>query len=73
MPAGGHVSDYSSLTTDHLHPRWIVFVPAEVRGRPSALNNSIGRVGQEFDARNPGSTLYCFRVQVPLDLPPPVA
>ena len=51
----GRVSDYRSLTSDHLHPRWIVFVPSIVvidqRHHTALVEKSV----QEIDARNPAS------------------
>ena len=69
----GRVSDYHSLTSDHLHPRVIVFVLVSYVIDHWLQTALVEELFQEFYARNPGFTPYYFRVQVPLDLPSPIA
>ena len=51
----GRVSDYRSRTSDHLHPRWIVFVPGIVVIDQRHRTALVEKLVQELDARNRAS------------------
>ena len=66
---GPEVSDYRSLTLDHLQPAVDRLRSRRRCDRPTASYGISGGVGSRARRQEPGFTPYYFRVQVPLDLP----